>query len=127
MAKTAEETPTRFEFASLPPVAELEDAKTRQRVVALLELLDATVAERAALEVREEECKAELEALQTAAKTTGFKYGLLCFVAQPVKGRKSLDRFLLMENGVSAKTIQASYKEGAPSVRRTFKRLGEEE
>lgn len=123
----AEQKEDRLVFANLPQVTELQDTKTRQRIIALLELLDQMVEKRAKLEAVEEDCKSELEALQTATNKTGFKYGLLCFISQPTKGRKTLDKYLLMEHGVSAKTIQASYKEGAPGTRKTFKRLPEAE
>lgn len=120
------EESSRFEFNSLPPVTGLEDVKTRQRVVALLELLDHIVVERTKLEEQEDACKLELEELQRASDKTGFRYGLLCFAAQQVKGRKTLDKMALIENGCPAAVIEKSYKESAPSVRRTFKRLPEE-
>ena len=117
---------TRIEFASLPPVSEVEDIRTRQRVVALLEQLDKTTAELQELEKRDEALKQELQELQHASGKTGFRYGLLCFLAQQVKGRRTLDRMLLMENGCPASVIEQSFKEGTGSVRRTFKRLPEE-
>lgn len=122
-----EEQSSHFEFASLPAVAEVEDLKTRKRIIELLEELDQAVVDREAVEAIEEGCKAELENLQAATNKPGFKYGSLCFVSQPTKGRKTLDRMLLMEHGVSAKVIKASYKEGKPGTRRTFKHLAEEE
>jgi hypothetical protein len=121
-----EEREDRAQFASLPPVVELEDVKVRQRVVALLELLDQAVAERQKLEQDEEKYKVELGTLQEATNRQGFRYGLLCFMSQPVKGRRTLDKMLLIENGCPADAINLSYKEGKPSIRRTFKRLGDE-
>jgi hypothetical protein len=125
MAPSKEEAQERMEFKALPPVADLEP-KIRKRVLELLELLDQTVATREEAEAAEEAYKLELEELQTAAQKPGFRCGLLCFAAQPTKGRKTLDKMALMENGVPAAIINKSYKEGSPGVRRTFRRLPEE-
>lgn len=114
----------RIEYAKLPPIDYLE-TETRQRVIALLESLDQVVTEMAKLADREDDLKQELERLQAASGRPGFRYGWLCFVAQSVAGRKTLDKMLLLENGVSAKTIESSYKEGKPGTRCTFKRLPE--
>lgn len=122
-----EESSNHFAFASLPSVAEMEDNETRARIMVLLESLDNAVAVRQELEANEEEWKAELETLQAATNKVGFKFGSLCFVSQPTKGRRTLDKMLLMENGVAAKIIQSSYKEGKPGTRCTFKRLAEDE
>jgi hypothetical protein len=125
MAPSKEEAQERVEFAKLPLTAELEPS-IRKRVVELLELLDQTVATREEIEAAEEAYKLELEQLQTASQKPGFRYGLLCYTAQPTKGRKTLDKMALMENGCPAAVIAKSYKEGSPGVRRTFKRLPEE-
>lgn len=122
----SKEESNRFEWGALPAVAALENIQTRQRVIALLELLDQLVTKREELETAEETCKAELEQLQVANSLPGFKYGLLAFASQATKGRKSLDKLLLMENGVSAAIIQSSYVAGKPSVRRTFRKLPDE-
>jgi hypothetical protein len=115
-----------LDFKALPPVAELESVQTRQRVVALLEQLDQISSQLEELEQEDEKLKNELEQLQCATGRSGFRYGLLCFISQKTKGRRTLDKMMLMENGVPAATIEQSYKEGAPSTRRYFKRLPEE-
>lgn len=122
--KNAEE---RFQFASLPIVADLEDTQVRQRVMALLESLDEITARKHELQLEEDDCLEELQVLQKRTGRTGFRHGWLCYAAQEVKGRRTLDKMLLMENGCPGSVIEASYKQGAPSVRQTFKRLTEED
>lgn len=121
----------RQEFAGLPRVSEIEDVKIRQRVTALLELLDQTVTEKDRLEAIENDCKDELEQLQTAAGKAGFRCGLLCFQAVQAKGRKTINsekvQGLLLEYGFPPAQMYEIWKEGEPSVRRTFKRLPEEQ
>ena len=128
--KMLEEKAERFEFASLPPVSDLEDKKQRQRVIALLETLDQVVAKRQEMEEAEEKCKQELEQLQRASQRAGFRYGWLCYTAQDCKGRAGFDaeraKWLLLEHGVPQMEINSLSKEGKPYVRRTFKRLPEE-
>ncbi len=114
----------RIEYAKLPTVTDL-GTETRQRVITLLETLDQVTAEKAKLVDREDDLKQELVKLQKETGRVGFRYGWLCFVAQPVAGRKTLDKMALIENGVPAATIAASYKEGEPGTRCTFKRLPE--
>lgn len=113
------------EFSKLPSVAELP-TEPRQRTIALLESLDQLLIEKAKIMSREDDLKEELERLQKATKVPGFRHGLLCFVAQTVAGRKTLDKELLLENGCPALVIATSYKIGAPYTRCTFKRLPEE-
>ncbi len=125
MSTPEESKSERLEFQALPAVADLE-TKTKQRVIAALELLDQVSAQKAVLEAREEELKAELERLQLEAGRPGFRYGWLCFASVPTKGRKTLDKMLLLENGCPASVLNASYKTGEPGTRCTFKRLSEE-
>ncbi len=118
------------EFASLPRVSELE-SRTRRRVTELLEQLDQIVADKDKLEAQEEDCKNELEELQNECGAPGFRYGVLCFMAQVVKGRKTINadkvQGLLLEYGYPPDQMASIWKEGAPSSRRTFRRLPEEE
>lgn len=115
----------RFEFAKLPIVADL-DTEPRQRVIALLESLDQITLEKGKILDREDDIKNELQRLQEQTGRGGFRHGWLCFVSQPVAGRKTLDKGLLLENGCTAQIIKDSYKVGGTSVRNTFKRLPEE-
>ncbi len=115
----------RIEFAKLPPVEELP-VEPRQEIIALLERLDRVTQVRDRLADEEDDIKNALERLQRNTGKTGFRYGYLCFISQSVAGRKSLDKGLLLEEGVSAVTIAKCYKTGNPSTRVTFKRLSEE-
>lgn len=115
-----------IEYKTLPAVSDLEDS-VRRDIIQLLELLDSTTAKIAGLEAVEEDCKQRLEDLQQKCARPGFRFGFLCFASVPVPGRKTLDKMLLMENGVPAKVINDSYKTGEPGTRRTFKRLGEDD
>ncbi len=114
-----------IEYTKLPLVTDL-DTETRQRVTALLESLDQLITEKRKLLDKEDDLKNELSSLQKSKGKSGFRHGSLCFVAQSVAGRKTLDKELLLENGCSAAVIAMSYKTGAPSTRCTFKRLTEE-
>lgn len=113
-------------FAALPLTDYLEPT-VKIRVRHLLETLDQVAAQRASLEVQEDDLKMELEALQKTTGRTGFRYGFLTFCSQPVAGRRTLDRMLLIENGVAAAIINDSMKTGKPSTRNTFKRLSAED
>ncbi len=76
---------------------------------------------------RVEEIKAELSELQTKHGWPGMRDGRLCFVAQEVPGRKSLDKGLLMEKlGLTMDQIDDCSREGQPYWRRTFKKIDEE-
>jgi hypothetical protein len=121
MAKN-EESPLK----SLPNVTTLKN-EMRQKVMNLMDLLAEVVEQRIQISIREDELKDQLEALQKEAATPGFRYGNLIFRVEQVAGRKTLDKMLLLENGCPISALNASYKEGKPSTRCTFKDLGEEE
>lgn len=55
----------------------------------------------------------------------GCRLGDLCAVGTFTKGRRSLDRVLLIENGVSPEQLEASMKEGAPYWRVELQQIGE--
>jgi hypothetical protein len=116
----------KIEFAKLPSVSDLPATK-RKLAMELMEALDQIVEKKAAILVTEDHLKDELEKIQRLCGTTGLRHGALAFCSQPVKGKKTLDKMLLLENGCPADVLNASYKTGQPSVRNTFKRLEEEE
>ncbi len=118
-----EERSSRFEFAKLPAVTSLEDQSIASQVIRALEQLDLITSKKQALEMEEDDLKEKLAELQKKVKLPGFRFGTFCFAAQAVEGRRTLDRMALMENGVPASIIAASYKKGKPSQRCTFKRL----
>lgn len=107
-------------FASLPLIsvlAKAEMAKARR----LLAELEGLVAARKEMEEREEEIKASLEDLQTSSGVEGFRDQGRCFMAAEYPGRKTLDKSLLVENGVTVEQIENSMKEGKPYIMRKFK------
>jgi hypothetical protein len=83
------------------------------------------VKQRKKLEVIEDDLKDRLGDLQRKANFPGIREGDLCFVWQMVKGRRMLNKDLLLLNGVPAEVIDASMKVGKATERRTFKRLDE--
>lgn len=113
-------------FAKLPQIHDL-DAPRRDRIITLLERLDEVNDQLHKFEDEKDDIFNELVKLQEETARTGFRYGWLCFTAQKVAGRKTLDKLLLMENGCPAAVIKESYKEGNPSIRRMFYRLREED
>lgn len=119
------ETQDRSGMASLPAVNDLEEP-VKKKVICLLEALDHLVFEKNRIASREDEIKDELEQLQRETGRNGFRYGWLCYRAQQISGRRTLDKFMLMENGVPAKTIEQSYKTGKPYMQQTFRRLSED-
>jgi hypothetical protein len=112
------------EYAKLPLVAEMPD-RYRDTTSQLLHQLDETVKQRKKLEVIEDDLKDRLGDLQRKANFPGIREGDLCFVWQMVKGRRMLNKDLLLLNGVPAEVIDASMKVGKATERRTFKRLDE--
>lgn len=114
----------KVQLKNLPGIEDLKSV-TKTRIVLLLARLDRVIAERDALNVEEDDIKTELETIQKATGRAGFRHGTLCFMAQAVAGRRTLDKMLLLENGCPVAALNASYKVGAESVRRTFKNLEE--
>lgn len=109
-------------FASLPLVSVLPKPKMKT-AARLLEELEAVIAARESAEEREQEIKLQLEEIQHDAGALGLRYGDLCFIAREKPGRRTLDKGLLIENGVAPEVIEQSMKEGAPYVERRFKRI----
>ena len=126
MARDTESTP----FTSLPLISVL-DSKTMKKAKLLLEELAQLDEYIEMYESRRKEIvgysdkgkdfPGELEVIQQAAGLPGLKFGRLCYRVSEQAGRRSIDRGLLMENGVRAEVIEASMKEGSPYKRREFK------
>jgi hypothetical protein len=104
----------------LPSVTELKP-DVRAKVMALMdELADVTV-EANRLNTREAQLKKQLDTLRDEAGQPGFRYANLSFQAIRVSGRRTLDKWMLLENGCPSRVLDASYKEGKPSLRLIFK------
>lgn len=117
----------KFDHKKIPSVDNLKAPAIKATVIALLVRLDKVKADKEKLEIEEDDLKTELEVIQEKVGWTGFRHEQFCFYASRVAGRKTLDKMLLLENGCPASVLNASYKEGQPSMRRTFKRLEEGE
>jgi hypothetical protein len=114
-------------YAKLPLVGNIPQPDKRMKIMELLERLDTITTQKAALLVLEDETKDELEQLQKETGKIGFRHGWLTFCSQIVKGRKTLDKMLLLENGCPASVLNSSYKTGESYVRNTFKHLNQED
>lgn len=115
--KQQEKQPIRV--AELPLISVL-DSKRMKQAKALLEEIEQLKAKTEILTDRLDEAKEELGKIQTDAKLPGLRFGRLAFYQQEVKGRESLKKELLIEQGVTAAQIKAATVTGKPSVRRTF-------
>lgn len=71
-------------------------------------------------EARLKELKEEIQTLQQQLDLPSFRAGRFCCITTQTAGRRTLDRTLLVDNGVDPDIIEASYKEGAPSQRTEF-------
>lgn len=107
-------------FASLPLISALPKTEmTRARK--LLQELEGLIAARKEMEEREGEVKDLLAAMQEDNNLPGLRDQGRCFCVESCPGRKSLDKGLLIENGVTVEQIEASMKEGKPFEKKTFK------
>lgn len=109
-------------WRELPDLLEL-DREIRRKAAPLLEQLHAVIEIIEAYSQEAEQLKTALTDIQEQAGVKGLRYGPLCFVSRVVPGRRTLDRNLLIENGVSPKVIEKSMKQGEESKRREFKNL----
>lgn len=111
-------------FTNLPDVttAKLKTAD-RKTSTALLEELDGLSELSKTTDERITEIKDLLAGIQDRNHLAGLRFGNFAFRTLEVAGRKTLDKALLVQNGVDPETIEASMKEGKPSMRREFKRL----
>lgn len=107
-------------YAELPDVREIRCGAEVANL--LIELDSVTLMEKAAKE-RGDEIKLELTATQGAFGLPGLRFETYCFVARAMPGRKSLDKELLLENGVKPQVIKDSMKTGDPYIQRTFKNI----
>jgi len=110
-----------IKFADLPDATKILPQKSAAYVKQLLE--EAAALEEAidASQEQLEAIKVELEVMQ--ADQPGLRVGKLAFVSRMSLGRKTLDKVLLMENGVTKAQLDAGHKTGKPFVSRTFKNM----
>jgi hypothetical protein len=112
-------------FDDLPLVAEMFAPSQVKEVAALLIELDSLTDQQKLNDARMEDIKKQLEEFQTTEGLPGFQLDRLCFTARVRPGRETLDRGLLIENGVKPSVIARSIKTGNPYIERRFVRRGE--
>lgn len=113
---------TTIKYAELPDVSEL-GLRLRKKAAALLAELACVIERQKADADLEKDLKNKLEKLQTDAELPGLRYEGLCFVSRVSAGRRTLDKTMLIENGVDPKVIESSMKVGELYMTRTFKDL----
>lgn len=111
-----------IKYAELPEVSELGPRLMKQAAELLAEL-GVVIERQKADEELEKELKVKLEKMQNEAELPGLRHMQWCFVARQAAGRRTLDKMLLIENGVDPEVIEQSMKTGEPYVTRTFKDL----
>lgn len=114
-------------FAEFPDLKDIAKPKQAVEVCGLLARMEAIQGMMDELKAEAEDLNKALEVWQKQLGQPGLRSGKLAFVVSDVAGRRSLDRELLIENGVSASVIAASMKAGKPSVRREFRVIGKEQ
>lgn len=100
---------------SAPTVDDLESSKPRRKTIAALLLNAADLKQEIA------RCKAELDDLidqllshSQRLGTTSIRHEGVAFYCSESEGKRTLDRVLLIENGVDPNIIEASMKTGKP-------------
>lgn len=114
-------------YADLPDASLLLDRSARAKCISLFKEMESLVISVETLTDRMDEIKAELVTYQDTLDAPGIRYGGWAYIHRTAKGRRSLNRDLLMENGVSKAVLDASMKTGEPYSQHTFKRVKEGE
>ena len=95
--------------------AVIEDGDMFREAVRLLKALSANAVRMSELKERDEELRTALAAICTTyGLDHGFKYGMSGFEYHGYLTRQTLNKELLLANGVDAATIAASFKTGEP-------------
>lgn len=111
------------------PLTSTLDSKSMKRATALLKEVAEIDEQLEIYQSRRDEIigtkdqPGELEKLQQKFNLPGMRWGDFVYVRSESKGRETLDKNKLMENGVSAEQIAASMKVGNPVVTRKFVNL----
>ena len=114
-------------FASLPHISALKNNNTQRKAQDLMEEANFLRESIEPLSDRFREILDELQNIQTRNHLDGLRCGLTAFRYTETKGRRTLNRDLLIENGVPPKVIESSYKVGEPGTKREFKLLKADE
>ena len=101
----------------------------RMKLEALLKEIDALSLATKRLSEAKEEARniMDTQGLNTPdGKALGVRFGEIALISRYNHGRRSLDRTLLIENGVTPKQIESSMKEGNGYFVTTLMRLGQQ-
>lgn len=109
-------------FASLPLVSVL-NKKLMKEATDLLQEAQANKFRIAEFQTRQAEVLDRLTEIQRESKQPGLRSGNLAFRWTVTKGRKSLNKVKLIENGVLPSIIEASYVEGEAGEKQEFKEI----
>lgn len=123
MSGIKNDKPTPIKFAELPTVLQLEDEDDVAQARDLLIRLDTALSLEKECKRTGDEVKAKLRALQRSKDLRGLRDGSLCYFSREVPGKRTLDKMMLIENGVGAEVIEDSMKTGKPYVEYRFKNL----
>lgn len=112
------------ENSTLPLVSVIDDQPTMDLAVELLEEVAATKALVDKGKARLDELKVQLVDICNAFDLPGCRFGQIGMEYRGWKTNFILDKAKLLENGVSAETIAASYSETKPYIDARFVGLG---
>lgn len=121
MARSAET------LESLPDYGALKKAPSRPRAIQLLNEGHQLRKVMAEADERLKEIKSELSQIQLINDLPGLRIGNLCFIATERAGKSSLNKELLIDNGVTPSQIAASMKAGNSYVQTELCIIGEKE
>ncbi len=110
-------------YDELPTPEAILDRRKQAECRLLFEELAGLTVQSEALADRMEEIKLELEQFQYMVDGPGIRYENHAFVASEVKGKKILDKVLLIQNGCPKAALDSSYRQGASHTRRIFTRI----
>jgi len=110
-------------YDGLPTTEAILDRRKQAECRLLFEEMAALVVQMEALGDRMEEIKLELEQFQYMVDAPGIRHENYVFSAHEVAGRKTLDKILLQQNGVSKEIIEASMRKAESHMRRLFRSI----
>ncbi len=110
-------------YDALPTTEAILDRRKQAECRLLFEEMAALIVQMEALGDRMEEIKLELEQFQYMVDAPGIRHENYVFSATEVAGRKTLDKILLQQNGVSKAIIEASQKQAESHIRRMFRSI----
>lgn len=112
-------------LTNLPDYAVLKKAPSKAKAIQLItegHQLKNVIHE---ADERLKEIKSELSQIQLMNDLPGLRYNQFCFMAVEREGRPSLDKAMLIDNGVDPAVIAASTRRGAPYIEQRLELIGD--